>query len=451
MDLSNDSDRIMLSTKYEKIGAVKGNMAIVRQNKRYGIIDVTGSEVVECIYKHLYLAPKSYYYEMAKGLKNNPYLYIGVVDGRKIFLLPSVDTIFDSTNVDMVNVLSDREIMLIKDALCSIYDLKEGRILFSGFEAIAPFGSGLYKVKKDNKWGICNRKGEIIVPLTYEDLHYHGDSLFSACKDNLNGFINSKNEIVVPLQYTNIYQYNPCLNDNKYFALYLTSPYCPDPQFQIYDVKKGTLSNLFSGTVEYAPFGIGGYFWLKSHESYKLVRPDGTIITTLPHSSWDEMNSLLDGLLFLEDGVSYFYRTKTCADMTWRYSKERIYDDLLLNIQSHHNFDAIYCFENAGVTRVVKNQKYGLISKEGDLLMTPQFDAIFKFRKGFAAVCLAEKWGMVNDEGKMIVPCLFDKQVLNYGNGRFLVHLNGKPGIFSTGNSNITCDYYLPALFLHKS
>ncbi len=79
--------------------------------------------------------------------------------------------------------------------------------------------NGLRKVKLGNKYGLINVKGELVIPLEYEYISV-SEGLIDVRKNSKEGFVNFKNEVVVPLKYDNTYSFSNglcvvCLN-NKY-------------------------------------------------------------------------------------------------------------------------------------------------------------------------------------------------------------------------------------------
>ncbi|MBR3286250.1 MAG: WG repeat-containing protein [Bacteroidales bacterium] len=59
----------------------------------------------------------------------------------------------------------------------SFIDMK-GDVVISGlFDDAEPFENGVSRIKKNDKYGYINRKGEIIIPCQYDDYHYEKDCL----------------------------------------------------------------------------------------------------------------------------------------------------------------------------------------------------------------------------------------------------------------------------------
>lgn len=186
---------------YDRHGPIKRGMAIVRRDRKYGIADMSGNEIVECRYNRIYSAPKSYYFRGCKGFNDIPYLYIGILDGKKEFILPSSDIVFREEDVDSVTVISNECLAVKKDGKCALYSFKYSYVTHFSFDEIEPLGSRLYKIQKNGKWGVCDLSGKLLIPISYDDINYFEDNIFRASKDGKWGLINASNEVVKPFIY----------------------------------------------------------------------------------------------------------------------------------------------------------------------------------------------------------------------------------------------------------
>jgi len=75
----------------------------------------------------------------------------------------------------------------------------ENIILVSGDE-------NKYLVKMNNKWGLINEKGDIIIPIIYNDLIHMEYDEYYVGQSGKWGVINENNEIIIPIEYTNLMQ-----------------------------------------------------------------------------------------------------------------------------------------------------------------------------------------------------------------------------------------------------
>ena len=81
----------------------------------------------------------------------------------------------------------------------------------------------------------------------------------------------------------------------------------------------------------------------------------------------------------------------------------------------HYNKSSDYCIRGGwpvrqnDLVKVAKNNKYGLINPQGEIVVPLQFDEIDHFEdNGLAQVRQGEKYGLINIHGEIIAPVQFD-------------------------------------------
>jgi len=87
------------------------------------------------------------------------------------------------------------------------------------------------------------------------------------------------------------------------------------------------------------------------------------------------------------------------------------------------------------VTVYSSGDQYGFIDKTGKMVIDPQFEQVFEFSEGLAAVRTKEDvWGFIDKSGKMVIEPKFD-DVRNFSEGFASVRIGGKWGfIDKSGN-----------------
>jgi hypothetical protein len=53
-------------------------------------------------------------------------------------------------------------------------------------------------------------------------------------------------------------------------------------------------------------------------------------------------------------------------------------------------------------------KKFGFVDSRGVYVVTPEFDHAEGFHEGLAAVCKKDKWGFVDTKGRLAIPCVYD-------------------------------------------
>jgi hypothetical protein len=97
---------------------------------------------------------------------------------------------------------------------------------------------------------------------------------------------------------------------------------------------------------------------------------------------------------------------------------------------------------------VFKIDKYGMIDKEGNFVITPQYDALRTYHHGYAAACLNGLWGFIDETGNVAIEFKYD-YVSNFDdNGNAHVELNGQTNSINLrGEQNgewLKIDYHDP-------
>jgi hypothetical protein len=118
------------------------------------------------------------------------------------------------------------------------------------------------------------------------------------------------------------------------------------------------------------------------------------------------------------------------------------------NLISIENYSFIRPFEDdvAIVGRTTGGvTKYGLINKEGRVLIEPQYDWMEGFLEGLCAVYLNGKWGFVNRSGTLVIPLIYDDIYDPTVDTDFFAYANPNPEHTKRGF------YYGFALVLHSN
>lgn len=406
MNTINPSVLLQLRAKYDKVGPFKADFAIVKRKKKYGIVDAKGNEIVKCKYNRIRLASSDYYY-WTRNRNDVPYLYIGKLDGNEQYLIPSKKIVFSNEEADYVAIMSPHAAMVEKGDACTLLFFKNGHILPFEFDAIEPMGIKYFKVRRSGKWGVYDQSGKQIIPVSYYDITDFPGDHFRANNGHGYGVINRQNEIVVPFLYACIHFYSRSKRCKIYYALYLVYG-C---EFQIYDVEERTTSKVFSGVLQDYPLLKGSVLQIGDvlgSSTFQLMRIDGTTLTNMLPRIYEYSFELYNGLSIVVGGVLYVCRAKYIVNhYAGSYkticSTEIVNDPFMAALMLQYGLDAIYSFGKNDVTRFIKGQKFGIIAKSGEIVIEPQFDAIFEFWEGKAVVYNNGKKEMIDLNGKIIM------------------------------------------------
>ncbi|MDO4754423.1 MAG: WG repeat-containing protein [Bacillota bacterium] len=233
--------------------------------------------------------------------------------------------------------------------------LGQGKNITAGGEGVIPppmkdyhFRDGLAYFGDGQRYGLMNKKGEVVIPISdrYHRLNRFSDGLALVINeqvDNLKfGYIDKTGKIVVDIKYADAHDFREGLAS----------------------VNIGTLSAPKWGFIDKT-----GKLVIPALYAYAYDFHEGLAVVTVP-----------DG----KGGQKYGF-----IDKSGKYVVEPIYREAL-------NF-------REGFASVNLNGKYGIIDKTGKLVVEHKYDFIHEVHNGVAVVSLNGRNGVIDTEGREIV------------------------------------------------
>jgi hypothetical protein len=92
-----------------------------------------------------------------------------------------------------------------------------------------------------------------------------------------------------------------------------------------------------------------------------------------------------------------------------------------------NKYDSVGKSSSDGMIWVILNNKYGFVNEVGKVMVPPIYDMVGKFYEGRVWVELNNKYGFVDATGKIVVPIIYDGAD-NFSNGRVRIGLNNQEG-----------------------
>lgn len=259
-------------------------------------------------------------------------------------------------------------------------------ILFSvstqSYAKVQRVSQNLIPVCINNQWGLIDKSGKQVIPFKYDDTIVFSEGLAPVCIKNKCGYIDTTGKEVIPL---------------------------------IYD----TTSDVSEGFANVLKNGKSGY-----------INNLGKQITPF---KYDTLTRFSNGLasVCIKDKCGYIDKTGKEV-IPLKYIRPKTYWEGL----SPNNSASSESYSN-GLAPVCKNidkgtVKCGYVSKNNEIKIPLKYSDITSFKNGFAAVRAAGHWGLINSDGKEIVP-------LNYT--YFDLPKEGLIGACITSNGSDKCGF----------
>lgn len=212
----------------------------------------------------------------------------------------------------------------------------------------------LISVCINNKWGLIDKSGKQIIPFKYDDAIVFSEGLAPVCINNKCGYIDKAGKEVIPLRYDITFDFSEgfanVLKNDK-------SGYINNLGKQITPFKYDALTRFSEGLASVCVNGKCGYI----DKTGKEVIP---LIYSRPKTYWEGLSPN--------------------------------------NSVSSENY-------SDGLAPVCKNidkgvEKCGYVNKNNEIKIPFKYSDVTSFKNGFAAVRAAGSWGLINSDGKEIVP-----------------------------------------------
>lgn len=247
------------------------------------------------------------------------------------------------------------------------------------FDDVRSFEDGLAAIKLGDKWGFINNLGNIIVKLEYDDARRFHNGYAPVKKNWKWGFINKKGDIVVPAKYDDVGFFEEGLASVKLNGKWgfvdsngnVSVPIIYEPE-GLFDI----------GSDHYFKNGYAAVSLSSSKGNYGvLIDKRGNIVT--PKEKYAKVYDYCDGLA---------------------------------------RFMVVY------IKNGKRSPKYGYINIAGNEVISPNYDGAKDFCGGYAIVEKDEKIGIIDKNGKIIIPFKYDDlwDNHNYPNGLAVCKMNNK-------------------------
>ena len=229
--LMNPDGKFVTKMEYDNILPNYEGFLCVAKNGKYGFINLKGEEIIPCIYDE-----PSNFSEGAASVKKDGLWGILKKDGQMLLPCESKYRIgpfkdgYASITEGFFEELKhiDHNGRIIPDSLffdpnkplprqvengMAYLDKKGNRVIPQTFAYAEEFKEGLAWVRTDRTWGFINLQGKMVaerymnrVPLGSKDMAYNGFTI--VIRDNKYGLINSEGRLIIPCRYESLEWYH---------------------------------------------------------------------------------------------------------------------------------------------------------------------------------------------------------------------------------------------------
>jgi hypothetical protein len=236
------------------------------------------------------------------------------------------------------------------------------------------FIEGLAAVSIGNKWGFIDKNGKVVVSLKYDRAIDFSEGLAAVCIQDKWGFINNRGEIVIPLKYKNAGKFLEGLAwvEKNESNNYVTGGF-------IDKTGNTVIPFNFEGEIDMTPYFSEGLAFVYKHDKGIFIDKKGNTALISEFVKYGNVGSLSEGMAWISDGYPGEGKIGF-IDKNGKIVLPYKYFDM-------PGKDNDYSFsENLAPVASLDNKKMGYIDKLGNVVIPFVFSYANQFKNGLASV-----------------------------------------------------------------
>ena len=263
----------------------------------------------------------------------------------------------------------------------------------------------IIRISNDNeRYGVIDTLGEVVVDLKYDEIGVFKEGRLAVKRNGKWGFVDPSGEEVVPCQYTKV---NDFLNQLASVKMGRKWGFIDQQGNVVIDYKYRQVGNFCDGLAWVSTIKGVGYIDLKGELAIpmnfnKAYDFEQNVARVVVNGEWGLINKL----------GKYFLKPK------------------------YSNITKFSVHGTAVVRMGSASFKYGLINRTGNLLTNKKYKRIGSFSEGMAPVKHKGSYGFINSLGKLVIEPSYSK-ISGFKNGRAMVQRNGECGYVNKDGTEV--------------
>ena len=241
----------------------------------------------------------------------------------------------------------------------------------------------------ETRYGLINTKSKDIFPPVFQQLELLDNGLYKFKMNEKYGLLNAKGEIVVPNKYDGIGKF-----ENDLSCVVIKTQH---------DNRNG--SNKLYGYINSEGIEILA-------PSYEFIGKRSESFSVIMNNSWG-LFSIQNHHITMIPGATFL---GPCKDHLCSINEGGAYDKR---------------------NKKVIGGRWGYISTDGQIVIEPVYERVYRFSEGMAAVKLNGRWGFIDIDGTVIVPCEYDEVECSFKDGKGKLLKDNTVYVFDKNGSQI--------------
>ena len=281
----------------------------------------------------------------------------------------------------------------------------EGKVIIPPIYNDVSYYNGYFKVELNNKFGLINNSGEIVVSISYDSIDYFKNSKL-ACFE-INGkyglMIIESEFLIIPPTYDEVtcYKNDETFCFSNYFRVQIDNKYgIMNPEAKI------IVPTSYDDVTCY-----GEYFRIKINNKYGMMNSEGKIVIDIIYQEF----------------VFEATKKRCIVKFNNKWGVLDISNSTLIHF-SYDNISCVKCNKNGLNFIVTRNGKYGIINNFRRSIVPVEYEYIEHIEgEDVFKVKLNNLWGCLSIVGNTLLPCKYE-MINDFSQGLAIVSYNGKLG-----------------------
>lgn len=425
--LFTDQGKRITDFSIDKITPFKKDFAILFEGSKQGLIDRNGSIRMATANQEI-------------RIEEDGSVSVRKPNGWKI--MSSDNRLLQELAVDSIKILAVNRYALKNTDSVTLVDGDFKRISNESFSLIHPFQDEHALFKQDEKFGLINSNGKILLAATYDFLRQdqpHFISMQTTSGVDQWSVLNIEGKTISQKTYDKILPFN-----GKFYPVKKRGYWGA-----MNSEGKEIISCVFDSLLQIED----PYIAVKFHNQYGVIdrdenwqvipQPDElTVIHTDRYlqikGNTTYLKSFRGGIIYFTENLiekkNDFLEEKISNGSLWRinYDGQIIYRQL----PPESPYEELFS-ETEGLRAIKKNGRYGFIDDRGRLRIANRYEKAKPYSESLAAIQILNKWGFIDHAEKIIIQPVYES-VTSFDKGTSIVKLKGKFGMIDISGKVLT-------------
>lgn len=405
--------RIVIPLQFDEARDFHNGLAAVRDNNEGWIfIDNKGNRAFS--WSSVY-EPDGFSDGLAAVLDDEDGRHYGFIDMKGSLVIPMRYEYFDDIGAAP---FTEGLARIYVDEKYGFIDKQGNVVIPTQYDNALLFSEGLAAVEKDGRWGYIDKNGRVVIPMQFDYADDFSEGMAAVQQHEEWGFVDKQGNVVIPCQFHGLSV--PFFKEG--LALVVKSGKC------FYIDKKGN---------SIIPIN-GDNYTLSFSEGFAAVKEDG---------KWfyiDKNGRTINSVITVNTEVDFV--------ITEEFSNKINSLNLRWCCPFREGLATVYTGTPTANSKKIVDNRCGVIDKQGNLMISLQYDDIGEFHEGLARVreIGKNKLGFIDKRGRIVIPTVYDGggyHEMYFKEGLARVLKDGKDGFLNKNGSLVfSTDYEL-----HKS